>query len=79
MVDLDNLVKIANSGQFPDLMNSSDVNNVKELINAQSLDSTIDLGIIKTSPTKSNRYGIKIPVPTNVNQLELYDGTITLP
>ena len=76
MVDLDNLVKIANSGQFPDLMNSSDVNNIKELINAQSLGSSIDLGIIKTSPTKPTRYGIKVEVPTGVSQVQLCDGTI---
>ena len=41
MVDLDNLVKVSNSGQFPDLMNSSDVDNIKELINVQSLDLSL--------------------------------------
>ena len=76
MVDLDNLVKVSNSGQFPDLMNSSDVDNIKELISAQSLDPAFDLGIIKTSPTKPSKYGVKVAVPTGINQLELYDGSI---
>ena len=76
MVDLDNLVKVSNSGQFPDLMNSSDVDNIKELINAQSLDPAFDLGVIKTSPTKPSKYGVKVAVPTGIDQLELYDGSI---
>ena len=58
MVDLDNLVKVSNSGQFPDLMNSSDVDNIKELINVQSLDPAFDLGVIKTSPTKPSKLSL---------------------
>ena len=70
MVDLDNLVKVSNSGQFPDLMNSSDVDNIKELINVQSLDPAFDLGVIKTSPTKPSKYGVKVAVPTGIVSAE---------
>ena len=34
MVDLDNLTKFSKSGQYPDLLNSSDVERVKEILEA---------------------------------------------
>ena len=80
MVDLDNLTKFSKSGQYPDLLNSSDVERVKEILEAHPdifsprLDR--ELGIIKTSPTKPNRYGFKFDVPTGIDQVELFDGTI---
>jgi len=80
MVDLDSLTKFSESGQYPDLLNSSDVERVKEILEAHPdifsprLDR--ELGIIKTSPTKPNRYGFKFDVPTGIDQVQLFDGTI---
>ena len=31
MVDLENLIKVSNSGQFPNLLTTSDVDNIKEI------------------------------------------------
>ena len=80
MVDLDSLTKFSESGQYPDLLNNSDVEGVKEILEAHPdifsprLDR--ELGIIKTSPTKPNRYGFKFDVPTGIDQVQLFDGTI---
>ena len=66
MVDLDNLTKFSKSGQYPDLLNSSDVERVKKRnfrrghpdIFSPRLDR--ELGIIKTSPTKPKQIWIQV-------------------
>ena len=63
MVDLDNLTKFSKSGQYPDLLNSSDVERVKEILEYPDIFSPRldrELGIIKTSPTKLKQIWIQV-------------------
>ena len=71
MVDLENLIKFSNSGQFPNLLTTSDVDNIKEINLLPSR-----MGILKTNPTEVTKYGFEGSVPSGVEQYQLPDGEI---
>lgn len=78
MVDLDNLTSISNSGKYPNLLNSADVDAVKEIIGVYP-DLFVDnynngCGIRKSSGT--TKYGFRLPVTTGVSQYQYFDGSI---
>ena len=79
MVDLDNLVTIANSGKHPILFNSSDADNVRSIVETYpdvfSGDFDNGTAIVK-SPSSDAKYGFRFRVPTGISQYELFDGTL---
>tara|TARA_B100000287_G_scaffold430114_1_gene484747 strand:- start:37 stop:1011 length:975 start_codon:yes stop_codon:yes gene_type:complete len=79
MVDLDNLSRISNTGRYPNLLNSSDVDNVREIVDVHSdiFASSTDNGcaIIK-SPTLDTRYGFRFQIPTGISQYTYFDGSV---
>ena len=78
MVDLDNLTSISNSGKFPNLLNSADVDAVKQIIEVYpdlfADDYNNGCGIRKSSNV--TKYGFRKPVPTGVSQYQYFDGSI---
>ena len=78
MVDLDNLTAISNSGKYPNLLNSADVDAVKEIIEVYPDLFTVDYnngcGIRKSS--SATKYGFRQPVPTGVGQYQYFDGSL---
>ena len=71
MVDLESLVKFSNSGQFPNLLTTSDVDNIREINLLPSR-----MGMFKTNPTEPTKYGFESTVPSGTEQYELPDGQI---
>ena len=79
MVDLDNLVTIANSGKYPNLFNSSDVDNIRGIVDVYSdiASNNFDNGCaISNSTKKGNRYGFRYEIPTGISQYQFFDGSI---
>ena len=78
MVDLDNLTSISNSGKYPNLLNSADVDAVKEIIEVYpdlfADDYNNGCGIRKSSGT--TKYGFRSPVTTGVSQYQYFDGSL---
>ena len=75
MVDLENLIKVSNSGQFPNLLTTSDVDNIKEIGETHNLLPS-RIGIWKTDPTEPTKYGFESTVPGGVEQYQLPSGRI---
>ena len=72
MVDIENLTNISNSGQYPNLFNSTDVDAVKSIVEMYpDLFSVANdsIGLIK-SDKDTPKYGFKVTVPTGIEQYE---------
>ena len=79
MVDLDNLVTIANTGKFPNLFNASDVENVKGIMEVYPDLFSTDFNngcALSKSPSLDPRYGFRFQIPTGINQYQFFDGSI---
>ncbi len=79
MVDLDNLVTVANTGKYPNLFNSSDVDNIRGIIDTypDMFSSNFDNGCSLSNSTKNgNRYGFRYEIPTGITQYQFFDGSI---
>ncbi len=74
MVDLENLIKFSNSGQFPNLLTISDVDNIKEITDTHNLLPS-RMGILKTD-TEPTKYGFEFKIPSGVEQYQLPDGEV---
>ena len=79
MVDLDNLVTIANTGKFPNLFNASDVENVKGIMEVYPDLFSTDFNngcALSKSPKFDSKYGFRFEIPTGINQYQFFDGSI---
>ena len=79
MVDIDNLIGISNSGTYPNLLNSTDVEAIKSIVEIYPELFSIDLdsgcGLHK-SESVATKYGFKFEVPTGVSQYQYFDGSV---
>ena len=79
MVDIDNLIGISNSGTYPNLFNSTDVEAVKSIVEIYPELFSIDLdsgcGLFK-SESAATKYGFKFEEPTGVGQYQYFDGSL---
>ena len=80
MVDLDKLISVSNSGKYPNLLNSADIDAIKEIIEGNPdyfSDSTFNQGaaFIK-SEGKETEYGFSSMIRTGINQFQYFDGHI---
>ena len=79
MVDIDNLIGISNSGKYPNLFNSNDIEAVKSIVEIYpdlfSTDLDSGCGLIK-SESDETKYGFKFQIPTGLNQYQYFDGSI---
>ena len=79
MVDIENLTNISNSGQYPNLFNSEDVEAVKSIVRYILIYFLIGMnqgmGLIK-SESDTTKYGFKFQIPTGVEQYQYFDGHI---
>ena len=79
MVDIDNLIGISNSGQYPNLFNSTDVEAVKSIVEiypdlfADGMNQGV--GLIKNE-SDTTKYGFKFEIPTGIEQYQFFDGHI---
>lgn len=79
MVDLDNLVTVANTNKYPNLFNSSDVDNIRSIMDTypDMFSSNFDNGCaLSNSTSLGNRYGFRYEIPTGINQYQFFDGSI---
>ena len=73
MVDIDNLIGISNSGQYPNLFNSTDVEAVKSIVEiypdlfADGMNQGV--GLIKNE-SDTTKYGFKFEIPTGIEQYQ---------
>mgnify|MGYP003312051384 FL=1 len=79
MVDIDNLIGISNSGKYPNLLNSADIEAVKSIVEIYpdlfSTDLDNGCGLIK-SESDETKYGFKFQIPTGLNQYQYFDGSV---
>jgi len=79
MVDIENLTNISNSGQYPTLFNSEDIEAVKSIVEIYpdlfSVGMNQGMGLIK-SESDTTKYGFKFQVPTGIEQYQYFDGHI---
>ena len=69
MVDIENLTNISNSGQYPTLFNSEDIEAVKSIVEIYpdlfSTGMNQGMGLIKNE-SDATKYGFKFQVPTGI-------------
>lgn len=79
MVDLENLIQISNSGKYPILFNSVDVEAVKSIMEIYpdlfSIGLDSGCGLIK-SEFAATKYGFKFQIPTGIKQYQYFDGAV---
>lgn len=87
MVDLENLSIVSNSGRFPNLLNNTDIDNIRQIVDAHpdlfNGSNKIDNGgaLFKTlksdGSTEPTKYGFRFSIPTGLTQYQFWDGTIS--
>ena len=80
MVDLDKLISVSNSGKYPNLLSSADIDAIKEIIEINPdyfSNTSFDQGaaFIKSEGSVTE-YGFNHLIPTGINQYQYYDGHI---
>tara|TARA_B100000674_G_scaffold246723_1_gene203301 strand:- start:45 stop:1004 length:960 start_codon:yes stop_codon:yes gene_type:complete len=79
MVDIENLINISNSGQYPMLFNSEDIEAVKSIMETYpdlfSISMNQGIGLIKNE-SDATKYGFKFQIPTGIEQYQYFDGHI---
>ena len=80
MVDLDKLISVSNSGKYPNLLNSVDIDAIKEIIEGNPdyfSDTTFNqaAAFIKSEGNETE-YGFSSMIRTGINQFQYFDGHI---